>query len=71
MLQHSPSRSAARHLDRCSSATGIAALDPGTLTTALPAFAELGDADAVGRHYARLYMAYQGSRSRRTRTATE
>jgi hypothetical protein len=71
MLQYSPAKSPARHVDRCSSTTGIAALDPGTLTTALPAFAALGDSDAVGRHYARLYIAYQGSRSRRASAATE
>jgi hypothetical protein len=37
-----------------------------TMTTTLPAFADLGDADALGRHYALVYIAYQATRAVRT-----
>ena len=31
----------------------------GTRSTALPAFAKLGDNDVLGRHYALVYLAYR------------
>jgi hypothetical protein len=55
-------------MSQSSSATTVARLRRGpssTGTTTLPAFADLGEADAVGRHYALVYIAYQAARTSR------